>query len=105
MTKERRTWWHCKSSVLRLMVLFLLLSLQELIPTSCGAQNNDPPKSSIANLTVGWTYLYADQGSGERSNLNGWFARPSVTIGKGYAAFADFTNYRLIHMASPRPKM
>jgi hypothetical protein len=46
-----------------------------------------------ANVTIGWTYLWADQGAGERSNLNGWFARPAVTIGKGYAAFADFTNY------------
>jgi hypothetical protein len=64
-----------------------------LIPIYCGAQNNDSPKSPIATVTVGWTYLYADQGSGERSNLNGWFARPSVTIGKGYSAFADFTNY------------
>ncbi len=37
--------------------------------------------------------IYGRTRAGERSNLNGWFARPSVTIGKGYAGFADFTNY------------
>lgn len=47
----------------------------------------------ISTVTAGWTYLWADQGSGQRSNLNGWFARPSFTLGKGYSAFADFTNY------------
>ncbi len=94
MTKERRTWRRSKNLALRLIVHSLLVfSLLGSIPISCGAQNNDSPKSSIATVTVGCTYLYADHGGGERSNLNGWFARPSVTIGKSYAAFADFTNY------------
>jgi hypothetical protein len=57
------------------------------------AQESEPPPTPLVVVTVGWTYLWADQGAGERSNLNGWFARPSVNIAKGYAAFADFTNY------------
>ena len=47
----------------------------------------------LVTVTAGWTYLDADQGGGQRTNLNGWFARPAVNIAKGYAAFADFTNY------------
>lgn len=50
-------------------------------------------KTPIATVTAGYTYLWADQGMNERSNLNGWFVRPDVTIGKGYSVFADFTNY------------
>jgi hypothetical protein len=62
------------------------------LPCVAKAQD-DKPETPIAVVTAGWTYLWADQGSGERSNLNGWFARPAVTIGKGYSGFADFTNY------------
>ena len=47
----------------------------------------------IGNITVGWTYLWADQGSGERSNLSGWFARPAINLVAGFSVFADFTNY------------
>jgi hypothetical protein len=93
MSKERGMWRHCKSKVSGLIAFLLHLSLLGSIPISCSAQNADPPKSPIATVTVGWTYLYADQGSGERSNLNGWFAKPSVTIGKGFSGFAAFTNY------------
>lgn len=57
------------------------------------AQDGEPEKAPIATVTAGWTYLWADQGAGERSNLNGWFARPAVTIGRGYSGFADLTNY------------
>jgi hypothetical protein len=42
---------------------------------------------------MGCTYLWAEQGAGERTSLNGWFARPSFNVGKGYSVFADFTNY------------
>lgn len=45
------------------------------------------------SVTVGYTYLWADQGAGERINLNGWFAKPSINIARGWSAFADFTNY------------
>jgi hypothetical protein len=50
-------------------------------------------KEPIATFTTGWTYLWADQGANDRSNLNGWFARPAVNVGRGYSVFADFTNY------------
>jgi hypothetical protein len=59
-----------------------------MLPGRSYAQSAPKP-----NITIGWTYLWADQGAGERSNLNGWFARPALMIGKGYAVFADFTNY------------
>jgi hypothetical protein len=109
MTKERRTWRRSEGLNLRLRLHSLLVfSLLGPIPLSCGAQNNDPPESSIATVTCGWTYLFADQRSSEGSNLNAWFAQPSVTTGKGYVAFADFTNYhganhtgRLIPVVSP----
>lgn len=81
-------------SILR-KTLFLA-TLLSLFTSSLGllnAQEKQSEKSPIANVTVGWTYLWADQGSGDRSNLNGWFARPAVTLGRGYTAFADFTNY------------
>jgi hypothetical protein len=73
-----------------------MVGLLSVITCSLGllhAQEKQSDTSPIANVTVGWTYLWADQGGGERSNLNGWFARPAVTIGRGYSAFADFTNY------------
>ena len=44
-------------------------------------------------ITIGYTYLWADQGSGERINLSGWFAKPAINIPHGWSAFADFTNY------------
>lgn len=44
-------------------------------------------------VTIGYTYLWADQGNGERVNLNGWFAKPSINIARGWSGFADFTNY------------
>lgn len=60
----------------------------------CFTQAQEQPSNEpISTVTVGWTYLWADQSQGERSNLNGWFARPSFTLSKAYSAFADFTNY------------
>jgi len=44
------------------------------------------------SVTTGYTYLYASQGT-YYINLSGWFAKPSITIGKGWSAFADSTNY------------
>jgi hypothetical protein len=40
---------------------------------------------SIGNITVGYTYLWVDQGAVERSNLNGFFARPAFNIGKEFS--------------------
>jgi hypothetical protein len=64
------------------------------------AQIASPPPSAPepirpwdrASVTTGYTYLYASQGT-YYINLSGWFAKPSFMIGKGWSAFADFTNY------------
>ncbi|HEX4426180.1 MAG TPA: hypothetical protein VH079_12345 [Terriglobales bacterium] len=93
MNNERTAWRQGKISILGIIAILFCQVLLGLISIPCGAQNNDPPKSPIATIAVGWTYLYADQGNDERVSLNGWFARPSVTIGKGFSGFADFTNY------------
>jgi hypothetical protein len=58
-----------------------------------GAQETTQKKRPLGAVGLGWTYLWADQGAGERVSLNGWFARPSFNVGKGYSVFADFTNY------------
>jgi hypothetical protein len=50
-------------------------------------------KPSLGSITTGWTYLYADEGAGERESINGWFLRPSFDVGKGYSVFFDSTNY------------
>lgn|GEM_PF-2950491 len=55
------------------------------------AQNTDKPARGA--IAVGWTYLYADVGAGERANINGWFARPSWNLPRYFSLFADFTNY------------
>jgi hypothetical protein len=51
------------------------------------------PKSPTEAVGFGWTYLYADVGAGERANLNGWYARPSINLPHHLSVFADFTNY------------
>lgn len=61
--------------------------------TATASAQEAKPASPIATVTTGWTYLWADQGANYRANLNGWFARPAITIGRGYSGFADFTNY------------
>jgi hypothetical protein len=45
------------------------------------------------SISAGYTYLWADQGGGERVGLSGWFFKPDFTIGRGYSAFLDATNY------------
>jgi len=50
-------------------------------------------KPRLGAVTTGWTYLWADQGNNYRSNLNGWFLRPSFNFGQGYSVFFDSTNY------------
>jgi len=72
------------------IVLLVAISAIFCLRAQAQEQSQSPP---LVTLSVGWTYLYADQGSGQRSNLNGWYAKPSMPLGKGYAAFADFTNY------------
>jgi hypothetical protein len=71
--------------------LALAILLMGLGPLTARAKAQDD--TPVANVTVGWTYLWADQGMGERSNLNGWYARPAFNLPAGYSLFADFTNY------------
>jgi hypothetical protein len=70
------------------------LALAALILTpSAHAQVAGQPKPPLATLTAGWTYLWADQGANYRSNLNGWFVRPTVYIGRGASIFFSNSNY------------
>ena len=70
------------------------LALAALILTpSARAQVAGQPKPPLATLTAGWTYLWADQGANYRSNLNGWFVRPTVYIGRGASIFFSNSNY------------
>lgn len=50
-------------------------------------------RPALGSFTAGWTYLYADQGAGERESINGWFLRPSINVGKGFNLFLSNTNY------------
>lgn len=68
------------------------------VPLSFSSQTDPaapsaPKKPALGDITVGWTYLWADQGNHYRSNLNGWFARPAVNVGRGFSLFFDSTNY------------
>ncbi len=62
-----------------------------LLPSFCTGQQRS--ESPLANITVGWTYLWAEQSGGARSNLDGWFARPALRLGRSYWIFANVTNY------------
>jgi hypothetical protein len=78
------------------MRLPLPLALVALLfaPTLLGQTSAEAPsKGPLGNMTVGWTYLWADQGASYRSNLNGWFARPVVNAGRGFSIFFSSTNY------------
>jgi hypothetical protein len=58
-----------------------------------GADEKPHAKPPLGALGIGWTYLYADVGAGERESLNGWYARPSLNLPRHYSLFADFTTY------------
>lgn len=75
---------------LRVPVLFFLLSSLGCIATPA---QQAKPKPALGSITTGWTYLYADQGAGERESINGWFLRPAFNVGKGFSVFFDSTNY------------
>ena len=47
----------------------------------------------IGAVAGGWGYIWADQGNGERSNINGWFLKPSYNITKNWSVYLDFSNY------------
>lgn len=60
------------------------------------AQSTAPAKQKqipIATISVGYAYLWADQGMGDHRNLNGWLAKPTFNIANGWAAYLDASNY------------
>lgn len=73
------------------MKFVLALVLLTFLPIpKLQAQSRQEPLGSFA---AGWTYLWADQGAGYRSQLNGWFVRPVVNVARGYSIFFSNTNY------------
>ena len=74
---------------------FLSISLLLLLLCSCvrTLAQQENPKRPLGSFAAGWTYLYADEGAGERESINGWFLRPSVNVGKGFNLFLSNTNY------------
>ena len=53
----------------------------------------EKPATPIGSLSVGYAYLWADQGVGYHSNLNGWLVKPTINIANGWAAYIDASNY------------
>lgn len=78
-----------KAQVAGVLSAALLVGICGVGAVSAQAQTAKKP---LGNVTVGWTYLYADEG-GYRSNLNGWFARPQLNLKQGWSVFFDSTNY------------
>lgn len=60
---------------------------------SRGQEHAGNPPRPIGSLTVGWTYLWADQGANYRANLNGWNVRPAVNLPHGMSVYFSSTNY------------
>src|SRR5579884_3342866 len=74
------------------MKLFIVTLLASLCVPTLHAQEKKKPEA-LGSFAAGWTYLWADQGANYRSNLNGWFVRPAVNVGRGYVIFFSNTNY------------
>jgi hypothetical protein len=74
-------------------VAILLCGILAFVCLPGRAQEGQVGGQPISTVSVGATYLWADQGGGQRSNLNGWYAKPSVNVAKGFAVFASFSNY------------
>jgi hypothetical protein len=73
------------------LTLAFLLFAPTLFAQTSPPQTSD--KGPLGSLTVGYTYLWADQGASYRANLNGWFVRPVVNVGRGFSIFFSNTNY------------
>jgi len=71
--------------------LLPLALLAALCASTLHAQEKKP--EPLGSFAAGWTFLWADQGGNYRSNLNGWFIRPGINVGRGYAIFFSNTNY------------
>ncbi|WP_419804551.1 hypothetical protein [Terriglobus sp.] len=61
-----------------------------------GGQQQSIPSAKkqtpIGTISVGYAYLWADQGGYHRS-LNGWLAKPTFNLANGWAVYADASNY------------
>lgn len=57
------------------------------------AQKIAPRTYAMGSIAGGWGYIWADQGSGERSNINGWFLKPSYNLSPNWSVYLDFSNY------------
>lgn len=55
-----------------------------------GAAKPAPP---IGTVAAGYAYLYADQGMGQYSHLNGWLLKPTYNLSDGWAVYLDASNY------------
>jgi hypothetical protein len=62
------------------------------VPARAQEHASSPPRP-IATLTTGWTYLWADQGNHYRSNLNGWWLKPTVNLPDKFFVYFSSTNY------------
>jgi hypothetical protein len=51
------------------------------------------PAPPIGTIAAGYAYLFADQGDGTHSNLNGWLAKPTYNLPQGWAVYLDASNY------------
>ncbi len=51
------------------------------------------PATPIGTLATGWAYLYADQGTGTHSHLNGWLVKPTYNLSGGWTVYFDVSNY------------
>ena len=87
--------FHTWRSSPRTAVILLACALAGGAPPAPAQQPGSKPagKPPLATFTTGWTYLWADQGNRYRSNLNGWFIRPTVNLPHGYSIFFSNTNY------------
>lgn len=58
-----------------------------------GSAISATPALPIGTLSAGWAYLFADQGTGTHSNLNGWLVKPTYNLPQGWAVYLDASNY------------
>lgn len=71
----------------------VLILFASLCAPTLHAQEKARKPEALGSFAAGYTYLWADQGAHYRSNLNGWFIRPAVNVGRGYVIFFSNTNY------------
>jgi hypothetical protein len=76
-----------------LAVFLIAAGLALYTAPACAQESGSNPPKPIGTLTVGWTYLWADQGNHYRANLNGWWVKPTVNLPHGLFAFFSSTNY------------